>query len=101
LGISKDRFCVKIYPINVIDETPSLKREDGRCFLIVPTIVKAKKDEPAASIIRRFKKQVMQDQILKDLKRKEFYIKPSQIRKEQKKEWERQKRREQRLSQSM
>jgi ribosomal protein S21 len=67
----------------------------------VPTIVKAKKDEPAASIIRRFKKQVMQDQILKDLKKKEFYIKPSQVRKEQKKEWERAKRREHRLQESM
>jgi ribosomal protein S21 len=67
----------------------------------VPTIVKAKKDEPAASVIRRFKKQVMQDQILKDVKRKEYYIKPSQVRKEKKKEWERQKRREQRLQNSM
>lgn len=46
------------------------------------------------SVIRRFKKQVMQDQILKDLKRKEYYMKPSQIRKEKKKEWERMKRRE-------
>lgn len=67
----------------------------------MPTIVKAKKDEPAASVIRRFKKQVMQDQILKDVKRKEYYIKPSQVRKEKKKEWERQKRREQRLQNSM
>ncbi len=63
----------------------------------MPTIVKAKKDEPAISVIRRFKKQVMQDQILKDVKRKEYYIKPSQLRKEQKKEWERAKRREKRL----
>ncbi len=45
------------------------------------------------SVIRRFKKQVQQDQILKELKKKEFYIKPSQVRKEQKKEWEREKRR--------
>ena len=67
----------------------------------MPTIIRAKKDEPAASVIRRFKKQVMQDQILKDLKKKEYYIKPSQIRKEKKKEWERQKRREQRLAQIM
>ena len=59
----------------------------------MPTIIKAKKDEPSASVIRRFKKQVMQDQILKDLKKKEFYKKPSELRKEQHKEWERQKRR--------
>ena len=70
----------------------------GGVFVVVPTIVKAKKDEPAASVIRRFKKQVMQDQVLKDLKKKEYYIKPSQVRKERKKEWERQKRRDKRLS---
>lgn len=59
----------------------------------MPTIVKAKKDEPAGSVIRRFKKQVMQDGVLKDIKKKEYYVKPSQLRKEKKKEWERQKRR--------
>jgi len=62
-------------------------------FLVVATIIRAKKDEPAMSVIRRFKKQVQQDQILKEFKKKEFYVKPSQIRKEQKKEWEREKRR--------
>jgi ribosomal protein S21 len=70
-------------------------------FLVVATIIRAKKDEPAASVIRRFKKQVMQDQILKELKKREYYIKPSQVRKERKKEWERQKRREQRIMLSM
>lgn len=67
--------------------------KDGGCFFTVATIIRAKKDEPAMSVIRRFKKQVQQDQILKEVKKKEFYIKPSQIRKEQKKEWEREKRR--------
>ena len=57
------------------------------------TIIRAKKDEPAMSVIRRFKKQVQVDQILKEFKKKEFYVKPSQVRKEQKKEWEREKRR--------
>lgn len=57
------------------------------------TVIKAKKDEPAMSVIRRFKKQVQQDQILKEFKKKEYYVKPSQVRKEQKKEWEREKRR--------
>ena len=71
---------------------------DGRCFLVVPTIIKAKKDEPAASVIRRFKKQVIQDGILKDIKKKEYFIKPSQVRKERKKEWEREKRRNRRLN---
>lgn len=64
----------------------------------MPTVIKAKKDEPAASVIRRFKKQVLQDEILKDLKKKEYYLKPSQVRKERKKEWERQKRRERYLA---
>jgi small subunit ribosomal protein S21 len=59
----------------------------------VATIIRAKKDEPAMSVIRRFKKQVQVDQILKEFKKKEFYVKPSQVRKEQKKEWEREKRR--------
>lgn len=66
-------------------------------FLVVATVINAKKDEPAASVIRRFKKQVMQDQVLKELKKREYYVKPSQIRKERKKEWERQKRRDHRL----
>jgi ribosomal protein S21 len=69
----------------------------GGVFL-VPTITKAKKDEPAASVIRRFKKQVLMDGILKDIKKKEYFVKPSQIRKEQKKEWEREKRRMKRLN---
>lgn len=66
----------------------------------MPTIVKAKKDEPSASVIRRFKKQVMQDQVLKDVKKREYYVKPSQLRKERKKEWERQKRRDKYLAQT-
>lgn len=68
---------------------------DGRCYF-VPTIVKAKKDEPAASVIRRFKKQVSADQVLKDARKRDFYKKPSEIKKEKRKEWERQKRRDRR-----
>ncbi|OGV91815.1 30S ribosomal protein S21 [Microgenomates group bacterium RIFCSPLOWO2_01_FULL_46_13] len=63
------------------------------------TIVKAKKDEPVASIIRRFKKIVAAEQILKIAKKKEYYIKPSQLRKEKKKENERQRARERALQQ--
>lgn len=62
------------------------------------TIIRAKKDEPALSVIRRFKKQVLQDQILKEVKKREFYVKPSQVLKEKKKEWERTKRRERYLA---
>ncbi len=69
------------------------KSKIGGVFTTVSTVIRAKKDEPAMSVIRRFKKQVQQDQILKEFKKKEFYMKPSQLRKEQKKEWEREKRR--------
>lgn len=55
--------------------------------------VKAKKDEPAASVIRRFKKSVAASQILKEARKREYYIKPSEERKEKKKERERQRRR--------
>lgn len=60
----------------------------------MPTVIKAKKDEPAASIIRRFKKTVATDQILKIAKEREYYKKPSQVRKEKRREIERLKRRE-------
>jgi len=62
----------------------------------VATVVKAKKDEPAASVIRRFKKTVAADQVLKIIRQREFYMKPSEVRKEKKKEQERQRRRERR-----
>jgi ribosomal protein S21 len=64
----------------------------------VPTIVKAKKDEPNISIIRRFKKQVAQDKVIPDARRKDFHKKPSVLKKERKKEWERQKRRNKRIA---
>lgn len=52
----------------------------------MPTIVKAKKDESTDSVIRRFKKRVLVDDILNLVKRKEFYLKPALQRKEKKKE---------------
>ena len=60
----------------------------------MPTIIKAKRDEPAVSVIRRFKKQVSTDQVLREARKKDFYKKPSELKKEKKKEWERQKRRD-------
>ena len=53
------------------------------------TIIRAKKDEHPDSIIRRFKKQVLVDEILTEVRKKDYYVKPSQIRKEKNKEWER------------
>lgn len=61
------------------------------------TIVRAKKDESNDSVIRRFKKQVLVDQVLTMVKKRDYYIKPSQIRKEEKKERERMLKRERRL----
>jgi len=58
----------------------------------LPIIVKAKKDDRNEDLIRRFKKKVIQDQVLTEIKKREFYKKPSQIRKEKKKELERKKR---------
>jgi len=63
----------------------------------VATVVRAKKDESNDSVIRRFKKQVLVDQVLTMVKKKDYYIKPSQIRKEQKKERDRLIKRDQRI----
>lgn len=71
---------------------------DWGCFLVVPTIIRAKKDEPAMSVIRRFKKQVQQDGVLKDARKRDFFKKPSELKKERRKEWEREKRRQRRLA---
>ena len=56
-------------------------------------VVKAKPDEPADSIIRRFKKKVLESQILTELRKKEYYKKPSEEKKERKKELERRRKR--------
>ncbi len=61
------------------------------------TVVKAKKDESNDSVIRRFKKQVLVDQILTMIKKRDFYIKPSELRKEKKKEQDRMRKRDMRL----
>jgi len=57
------------------------------------TIIQAKPGESADSIIRRFKKQVLQDQILTILQDKRFYKSPSVIKKEKKAEKERKQKR--------
>lgn len=60
-------------------------------------IVKAEQGETTDQIIRKFKKKVQQDQILTDIKEREFYKKPSEIKKERKAELKRRKRRKNRL----
>lgn len=46
------------------------------------TVVKAKPDESTDSVIRRFKKKVLGDEVLIELKKREFYRKPSLEKKE-------------------
>jgi len=58
------------------------------------TVIKARPGESTGSLIRRFKKQVLQDRILDVLQEKRFYKSPSMIKKEKRKEMERRKRRE-------
>ena len=60
------------------------------------TVVKAKDHESADSVIRRFKKKVLENEVLTELKRREYYKKPSVERKERRKELERLRRRQRR-----
>ena len=55
------------------------------------TVVKAGPGDTTDSLIRKFSKKVLSDGILQDLRKREFYQKPSQKRKEEKKERERKK----------
>ncbi len=65
------------------------------------TIVKAKKDENTDSVIRRFKKRILIDDILNMVKEKEFYMKPALKRKEAKKELAKRLKRETKLMRRM
>jgi len=58
------------------------------------TVVRAKAGETPDSLVRRFKKQVLQDQILISLQEKRFYKSPSVMKKEKKAEFKRRKKRE-------
>ncbi len=58
----------------------------------MPIIVKAKPGDSVGQVIKDFKKKVQQSKVLIKIKEKEFYKKPSEIRKEEKKERERKKR---------
>lgn len=55
------------------------------------TVVKAGPGDTTDSLIRKFSKKVLNDGVLQDLKKREFYQKPSQKRKEEKKERDRKK----------
>ncbi|MCX6792139.1 MAG: 30S ribosomal protein S21 [Candidatus Gottesmanbacteria bacterium] len=51
--------------------------------------VKAQPGETSDSLIRKFTRKVLSEGILQDLKKREFYQKPAEIRKEQKRELKR------------
>lgn len=57
----------------------------------MPIVVKAKKDESTDSIIRKFKKKVLNEDILTEVRKREFHMSPSVVRKERKNEIKRKK----------
>lgn len=57
----------------------------------MPIVVKAKKDESADSLIRKFKKKVVSEDIINLVKRREFHVTPSMVKKEKKNEIKRKK----------
>lgn len=56
-------------------------------------IVKAGPGDTSEEVIRKFKKKAQQEQILTEIKEKEFYKSPSMLKKERKEEIERKKKR--------
>lgn len=63
----------------------------------MPTIVKSKPGESKSQLIQRFKKDVLQAQIIEIAREKKAYIKPSEKRKLVKNEFRRLKKRRKRL----
>ena len=59
------------------------------CFLLPMAHVKANEGESADSLIRKFNKKVQQEGILTELRRREYYEKPSVQRKKAKEALER------------
>ena len=57
----------------------------------MPIIVKAKKDESTDAVIRKFKKKVMAEDILTEIRKREFHKSPSVLRKERNNEIKRKK----------
>lgn len=60
------------------------------------TIVKAGPGDTTDKVIRKFKKKVLQDEILIAIKEREFYKKPSELKKERLAESRRKKKRKKR-----
>lgn len=63
----------------------------------MPIVVKAQPGDSADQVIRKFKKKILQDQLLTELKEREFYKKPSLKKKEKLSEFKRLKKRRKKL----
>jgi small subunit ribosomal protein S21 len=63
----------------------------------MPVVVKARPGDSSDQVIRKFKKKVLQDQLLTELRDREFYKKPSVKKKEKLAEFKRRKKRRLRL----
>lgn len=63
----------------------------------MPVVIKAQPGDTADQIIRKFKKKILQDQLLTELKEREFYKKPSIRKKEKLSEFKRLKKRRKKL----
>ncbi len=61
--------------------------------------VKAQPGDTSDALIRKFMRKVLNEGILQDLKKREHYIKPSEKRKDEKKELKRRLRRNRKMSQ--
>ena len=62
--------------------------------------VKAQPGDTSDALIRKFMRKVLNEGILQDLKKREHYIKPSEKRKDEKKELKRRLRRNRKLGRS-
>lgn len=63
----------------------------------MPITVQARPGESSDQVIRKFKKKILQDQFLTELKDREYYKKPSVKKKEKMSEYKRQSKRRKRL----
>lgn len=63
----------------------------------MPIVVKAQPGDSADQVIRKFKKKILQDQLLTELKEREFYKKPSLKKKEKMSEFKRLRKRRKKL----
>jgi small subunit ribosomal protein S21 len=62
--------------------------------------VKANPGDSSDAVIRKFQRKVLNEGILQDLKKREFYVKPAEKRKEMKKELKRKIRRANKMHRS-